>query len=65
MNMSPDTEIASHDDERYDDEVLNAGWLPPGLIPHLEELVAPVHPPRKPPPEDVDAFLQAIYRNQE
>ncbi|TAH47580.1 MAG: hypothetical protein EYC67_06870 [Betaproteobacteria bacterium] len=65
MSKSPGSEIETYENERYDEEVLNAGWLPPGLIPHLDELVPPRHPPRKPPPEDVDAFLQAIYRNQE
>lgn len=65
MSKTPGSEIASYENERYDDEVLNAGWLPPGLIPHLEEVVHTRHPPRKPPPEDIDAFLQSIYRNQE
>ncbi|ATE61405.1 hypothetical protein [Thauera sinica] len=65
MSKSPDREIATYENERYDDEVLNAGWLPPGLVPRLAEAVPAPHPPRKPPPEDVDAFLRAIYRNQE
>lgn len=51
--------------EEYGDEVLNANWLPqPDLQAGLQEL------PREatascPPPEDPEAFLQAIYRNQQ
>ncbi|THF59391.1 hypothetical protein [Pseudothauera rhizosphaerae] len=49
----------------YDDEVLNASWLPqPEVAPQLQE-----HPTaevrRMPPPEDVEAFLKAVYRYQE
>ncbi len=65
MSMSAGREIETYENERYDEEVLNAGWLPPGLIPRLEEIVETRHTPRTPPPEDVDAFLQSIYRNQE
>lgn len=64
MSKDMQSEIASYESERYDEEVLNAGWLPPGLIPDAGEVI-PRHPPRKPPPDDVDAFLRAIYRNQE
>lgn len=49
----------------YDDEVLNANWLPqPELALQLQEHVFE-EPGRMPPPEDVEAFLEAIYRNQE
>ena len=65
MSMSPGREIETYEKERYDEEVLNAGWLPPGLVPQLEEIVDARPPPRMPPPEDIDAFLQSIYRNQE
>lgn len=65
MSMSAGREIETYENERYDDEVLNAGWLPPGLVPQLEEIVDARPPPRMPPPEDIDAFLQSIYRNQE
>ncbi len=56
----------------YDDEVLNANWLPPSLTsqpapqPALQLQV--VETPRSrqmPPPIDADAFLKAVYRYQE
>ncbi|TVT47385.1 MAG: hypothetical protein FHP94_14960 [Denitromonas halophila] len=47
----------------YEDEILDAGWLP------QPEAVAPEpesHPPASPSAarEDADAFLQTVYRNQ-
>ncbi|PTD95888.1 hypothetical protein [Pseudothauera lacus] len=49
----------------YDDEILDAGWLPrpePGLQ-QVEHCRTPER--HLPPPEDIDAFLAAMYRNQE
>jgi hypothetical protein len=49
----------------YDDEVLNASWLPqPELALQLQEHDHEAAR-QMPPPEDVEAFLQAVYRNQE
>lgn len=52
--------------ESYDEEVLNASWLP---RPELGLQVLPYDSHREPeriaPPEDVDAFLRAMYRSQE
>lgn len=61
-----DIENGSPDVPRYDEEVLNASWMQvcPELLPRLQN----ANPPRRytaPPPEDIDAFLESIYRNQE
>lgn len=49
--------------EEYDEEVLNAGWMP------QPEDVAPepdAHAPDSAPAaeEDADAFLESVYRSQ-
>lgn len=49
--------------EQYDEEVLNAGWMP------QPETVAPqpdAHPQGSSPAteEDADAFLESVYRSQ-
>lgn len=49
--------------EQYDEEVLNAGWMP------QPETVAPqpdAHPSGSSPEtdEDADAFLESVYRSQ-
>ncbi len=56
----------------YDEEVMNAGWLPPtaqsaGDPEPATGLQTMDRAAREamPPPEDIDAFLRAIYRNQE
>jgi len=56
----------------YDEEVMNAGWLPPladsAIDPEPATALQPVESaPRGAvsPPEDIDAFLRAIYHNQE
>lgn len=52
----------------YDEEVMNANWLPrPEIAPQLREveLEGRQRRERQPPPEDIEAFLKAIYRNQE
>lgn len=53
--------------EAYDEEVLNASWLPcPELGLQLQPVEETARAERKPlPPEDVDAFLRAVYRYQE
>lgn len=67
MDMKTGKEIA--EPPAYDEEVMNANWLPPHpeVAPQLQEIE--VAPPRRrermPPPADIDAFLAAIYRNQE
>lgn len=52
--------------EEYDDEVLNANWLPPqpATVPGLQEVAATGAGP-KAPPIDVEHFLEAVYRFQE
>lgn len=57
----------------YDEEVLNANWLPqpsltsqPAPQPALQlQVVESSHARRMPPPVDVEAFLEAVYRYQE
>ncbi|MCK0509919.1 hypothetical protein [Aromatoleum buckelii] len=53
--------------DEYGDEVLNASWLPqpePALpLQHVEGVEVAGN--RRPPPIDVDDFLQAVYRYQE
>lgn len=51
----------------YGEEVMNANWLPrPDIAPQLQEVEQDGRRrQRRPPPEDIDAFLNAIYRNQE
>ncbi len=62
--MDIDTGKALGEPDEYDEEVLNAGWLPqpePSL-----QLVQVEHTEPAPiPPEDVEAFLKAMYRYQE
>ncbi|THF62844.1 hypothetical protein E6C76_16375 [Pseudothauera nasutitermitis] len=67
MDMSADNKPAAIDPAPYDDEVLDAGWLPrPEIAPRLQEHAAEAaREPRMPPPMDVEAFLAAVYRNQE
>ncbi len=46
----------------YDDQVLEAGWLPlPETRPQLQEVEAAA----KQAPTDTEAFLAAYYRSQE
>lgn len=60
-----DIENGSADIPRYDDEVLNASWLQvsPELLPRLQTASRPRR--YTPQPEDIDAFLESMYRNQE
>jgi hypothetical protein len=64
MDMSAGR-IDAKEQPTYDEEVLNAGWLPqPEVMPQLQEHIAePAE--HMPPPEDVEAFLEAVYRYQE
>lgn len=52
------------DDEfgRFEDEVLNAEWLPP--LPEVQLGLQEVHH-TTPTPEDADNYLDRVYRNQE
>lgn len=63
MDMQTGKEVREH--EAYDEEVLNASWLPQPEIALQLQAVELHHQPEMPPPEDVDAFLDAIYRSQE
>ncbi|NMG66466.1 hypothetical protein GPA19_16090 [Azoarcus indigens] len=59
---------AMNDPAPYDEEVLNASWLPPQpeVALQLQEAVEPQRPRREMlPPVDVEAFLNAMYRSQE
>ena len=57
----PDEEPA----EAYDDEVLNANWLPePELRSGLQPVTADAAPPAM-AAEDVEAFLASVYLHQE
>ncbi len=59
------TDLDSADDA-YDEEVLNANWLPqPELARQAREIEARRGRRKPAQPEDVDAFLQSVYRNQE
>ncbi|MCB1909330.1 MAG: hypothetical protein KDH15_18350 [Rhodocyclaceae bacterium] len=51
---------------RYDDEVLDASWLPRPDAP-LKVIRSAARDEEEPPvaDEEADAFLDAIYRNQE
>ncbi|MDO9597815.1 MAG: hypothetical protein Q7J47_08850 [Azoarcus sp.] len=52
--------------EAYDEEVLNANWLPrPEVALQLQQIDRHHEPERIALPEDLDAFLKAMYRNQE
>lgn len=63
MDMSAGR-IESVDQAAYSDEVLDAGWLPqPDLALQVQECSAETVA-RILPPEDIDAFLAAIYRYQ-
>lgn len=66
--MEMETGKARTEPPAYGEEVMNASWLPhPEVATQLQEIKpspAPRHE-RMPPPEDIDAFLAAIYRNQE
>ncbi len=52
------------DDEfgRFEDEVLNAEWLPP--LPEARLGLQEVHH-NTPSPEEADSYLDRVYRNQE
>lgn len=52
------------DDEfgRFEDEVLNAEWLPP--LPEARLGLQEVHH-TTPSPEEADTYLDRVYRNQE
>lgn len=52
--------------EEYDDEVLNASWLPPQpeTALQLQEVEHVAHELQM-PPIDVEHFLEAVYRYQE
>ena len=52
--------------EEYDEEVLNASWLPPRPEPALQlRQVEHIETAPKAPPMGVEHFLEAIYRYQE
>lgn len=64
MDMQSGKEL--REPEAYDEEVLNANWLPrPEVALQLQQIDRHHEPERIAPPEDVDAFLKAMYRNQE
>lgn len=64
MDMSAGR-IEAGEQPAYDDEVLDAGWLPqPEEALQLQEHSAETAE-HMPPPEDVEAFLEAMYRYQE
>lgn len=65
MNMA--TGVAGNSlDERYGDEVLNAGWADvPRIAWQALEAAEPVAGSRLPPPLDVDAFMRRLYASQE
>ncbi len=66
MEMSPDKPTDLESADAYDEEVLNANWLPqPELAPQLQEVEAERGRRKPAQPEDVDAFLRSVYRNQE
>jgi hypothetical protein len=56
------TPLPANDLARYDEDVLNAGWLPQPL----EATPAPVVAAHQNPlATDLDAFLARVYRTQE
>lgn len=64
MDMQSGREI--REPEAYDEETLNANWLPcPEVALQLQEFAQHPHTVQMPPPEDIDAFLKAVYRYQE
>lgn len=64
MDMQSGREL--REPEAYDEEVLNASWLPrPEVALQLQQIDLHRESEHMPPPEDVDAFLKAVYRNQE
>ncbi|NMG72189.1 hypothetical protein [Parazoarcus communis] len=64
MDMQSGREI--REPQAYDEEVLNASWLPhPEVALQLQEVTQRPRTINMPPPEDIDAFLQAVYRYQE
>lgn len=66
MIMEMDNGKVVRDPESYDDEVLNAGWLPrPEASLQLAQIEHEPHKePQAPPIADIEAFLEAMYRNQ-
>lgn len=68
ISMDMNTGKAIREPLPYDEEVMNANWLPqPEVAPQLQEVEFGERQQRRrrPPPEDVEAYLKAIYRNQE
>lgn len=64
MDMQSGKEVPAP--EAYDEEVLNASWLPrPEVALQLQPIDLHHETERMLPPEDVDAFLNEMYRNQE
>ena len=64
MDMNSGKELV--EPEEYDDEVLNASWLPPQPEPALQTAeIDHGRQEKQLPPLDVDSFLQAVYRYQE
>ena len=63
MDMSTG-KIIENEFDGFEDEVLNAEWLPPqpGLQLGLQELH---HTDPAVPEEEVEAFLQQVYRSQQ
>jgi hypothetical protein len=62
MNVRNEKKI--EETEQYDDEVLEAGGLPPVELPASEQS-AGASAVAKEAGLEVDAFLEAFYRNQE
>ncbi|WP_332670611.1 hypothetical protein [Aromatoleum sp.] len=64
MDMNSGKELV--EPEEYDDEVLNASWLPPQPEPALRAAEIDHGRQEKPlPPLDAESFLKAVYRYQE
>ena len=64
--MDPEADPEQPAPEPYDDEILDANWMPRPEAP-LRVIRSAArdegHPPTE--PEEAEAFLEGIYRNQE
>jgi hypothetical protein len=65
MKTSPDKPTDLESADAYGDEVLNANWLPQPELAADQGQGAVRRRRKAAQPEDVDAFLQSVYRNQE
>lgn len=64
MDMQSGKEVGQP--EAYDEEVLNASWLPrPEVVLQLQQIDLHHETECIPLPEDIDTFLSEMYRNQE